>query len=762
MTLRAGYFILAALTALALPVGGANAQDAVPRTGGSLTSFRSDKELAHYLRELGEARRRELERQQRARAEACAGKARVARHTRDAQSDANRDAVIVGRVMEDRKKGMAGVQLMITSLSVGTNSGSDGRFALRVPAKHLASPREVTLAARRIGFEVRQQTLTIGARDSVVVELGLCSAQLRLGEVVVTGQASASAPAAYDAFASKDAAESRRADESITNVQHAGVDEGGIVKSHGDHLVVLRRGRLFTVAAGDREELRPVDVADAYGPGIDPRGAWYDEMLMYGDRIVVIGYSYMRGGTEIGVFNVNGEGTLRHEGTYHLRSNDYYSSRNYASRLVGGKLVLYTPLFLNLATGADPLQSLPSMRRWKGDADTGSFQRIAPARRVYHPAQLPDSSFGGMLALHSVTTCDLAAAEMKCESTVVVGPWGHVFYVSPSAVYVWTSEWRRGLRCDDCRATRSIVYRLPLDGSAPAALGAMGSPVDQFSFLESGDGRLNVLVRSNGDGDWMWHAERSQGDVALLRVPVSEFGDGRRSAARWHYRALPSVEGYAFQNRFVGEYLLYGLGNGWGPQRTRTSTLFAVRWAGGDATELALPHGVDRIEAMGANAVVIGADGRDLKFTGIRLGGRPTVAQRYTLENASQGELRSHGFFYKPDGASSGTLGLPVRGSGRPGYEHLFNSSASILFLRNDGSRFAELGELAAKSEGASDDACQASCVDWYGNARPLFLRGRVFALLGYELVEGRVEGRRIRELRRVSFAPSVVRAVRR
>ena len=39
-----------------------------------------------------------------------------------------------------------------------------------------------------------------------------------------------------------------KADESVTNTQHAGVDEGGIVKVHGDHLVVLRRGRLFTVA----------------------------------------------------------------------------------------------------------------------------------------------------------------------------------------------------------------------------------------------------------------------------------------------------------------------------------------------------------------------------------------------------------------------------------------------------------------------------------------------------------------------------------
>src|ERR1051325_3375164 len=35
---------------------------------------------------------------------------------------------------------------------------------------------------------------------------------------------------------------------SITNNQEAGVDEGDIVKKRGDILVVLRRGRLFTVS----------------------------------------------------------------------------------------------------------------------------------------------------------------------------------------------------------------------------------------------------------------------------------------------------------------------------------------------------------------------------------------------------------------------------------------------------------------------------------------------------------------------------------
>jgi len=50
------------------------------------------------------------------------------------------------------------------------------------------------------------------------------------------------------------------------------------------------------------------------------------------------------------------------------------------------------------------------------------------------------------------------------------------------------------------------------------------------------------------------------------------------------------------------------------------------------------------------------------------------------------------------------------------------------------------------------DDRCVASCADWYGNARPIFWRSRVFALLGYELVEGSLAGGRMRETRRVDF----------
>ena len=545
-------------------------------------------------------------------------------------------------------------------------------------------------------------------------------------------------------------------DESITNTQHTGVDEGDIVKLHGDHLVVLRRGRLFTVAIGSGA-LKPISMADAFGPEIDPRYTWYDEMLVSEDTVAVIGYSYERGGTEVGLFRINSAGNLTYRSTYHLRSNDYYSSRNYASRLIGSKLIFYTPLYLS-PESENPFAQFPAVRKWHKGATPGEFQQIVSATHVYRPERALSTTGG--LALHTVTVCDLAQEDLKCEGTAVLGAPGRVFYVSPDSVYVWTTDWTR---YGEKNAERSLLYRMPLDGSSPSAIGVTGSPVDQFSFLQSEDKHLNVLVRSHSTGDGMWSAEGAAGDVALMRISLANFNDGSNSTSSWDYHGLPKPSGYTFQNRFVGDYLLYGTGSGWGaPEKKSQANLFAVRWADGDLSRLSIAHGVDRIEALGSDAVVVGTDGKDLHFTSVRLGESPEVADDYIRKGASQGELRSHGFFYKPDGANSGVLGLPISRPGRAGYRHLFEDSAAILFLRNDGLHFEEIGELGAQSEKATDDACRASCVDWYGNARPLFIRGRMFALLGYEIVEGNVADGRMNETRRISYAPQQIRITRR
>ena len=522
--------------------------------------------------------------------------------------------------------------------------------------------------------------------------------------------------------------------ESITNTQEAGVDEGGIVKAHGDFLIVLRRGRLFSVRlrAG---EVVPVSRVDVTPPGRH-HDAWYDEMLVSDDRIVVVGYSYEVGATELGLFDIDKAGTIKYRATHYLRSNDYYSSRNYASRLIGDKLVFYMPYML---AGYDGAVTLPGVK--KQQSRKGDWTTIIGATSIYRPIQDADWP-----VLHTVVTCDLGGGELACKASGIIGPYARTFYVSEQAVYVWV-QGDRGAH------TRGVVYRLPLDGDGPGALRVEGAPIDQFSFKEDDSGHLNVLVRAEGNGgDWMWSPEDSNGDVALLRVPVGAFTSRVGTARAAAYRELPRPEkGTSMQNRFVGAYLLYGTGSSWGyAENERDDRVFVAPYAGGSPFALRLVHGVDRIEAMGSGAVVIGTDGKSLHFTSVDLE-RQAIADRYTQKHASQGELRSHGFFYKSMGDGKGVLGLPIRSASSPGYEHLVNGSAQVLFLDVDHLRFARLGALES-GRGGEDDQCKVSCVDWYGNARPIFYRGRVFALMGYELVEGSIGKGRIKEIGRTSF----------
>lgn len=535
--------------------------------------------------------------------------------------------------------------------------------------------------------------------------------------------------------------------ESITNVQTAGVDEGGIVKHSGDFLVVLRRGRLFTVRVGG-DALRPVAHVDAFAPGSDPDGTWYDEMLVSGSRVVVIGYSYDRGGSEVGLFTLGTDGSLSHEATYHLRSNDYYSSSNYASRLIGDTLVFYTPLDIDLRADS-PDAFLPAMRRWHRDALPSGFRRLLQAQRIYRAAGDfdPDDA-----VLHTVTRCDLAAAEMTCDSTGVIGPSSRSFYVSAGSVYVWTTPWDE----DDARNNGSSVFRMPLDGGAPTALRTSGSPIDQMGFLEKDD-HLHVLVGSDADGEGMWRSRSRAGDIALLRVPLSRLGDGRRAAKRSDYRALPRAEDVdaGLHSRYIGDWLVYGFSRSWQRDRPVPRTAWAVRYADGDSPVQPLQVGasVHRVEAMGGDGILVGGDDDAMQFTSVRLDATTATAAGVFLQpGAEEGDSRTHGFFYRPTGEREGMLGLPVISETTVGGKD--GETAGVIFLRNEALALRGIGQLDARAGDTDDDGCLASCMDWYGNARPIFLGQRIFGLLGYELVEGRIDGGRIHERRRADFTP--------
>lgn len=553
----------------------------------------------------------------------------------------------------------------------------------------------------------------------------------------------------------------RAASDNITNTQEADVDEGGIVKKRGDLLVVLRRGRLFTISIANGG-MRPIDRIDASPPGVSGGGDWYDEMLLSGDRVVVIGYSYARGGTEVNRFRLSPDGHLRFEDAYHLRSNDYYSSTNYASRLVGNRLVYYTPLYLGGAR--DPFDQFPAVSRWRGDEKRSPFRRVIGARETYVVPSHRDNPDVELDTLHSVMDCDLTAPVLDCKATAVLGPASRTFYVSGNAVYLWVSDaWSGRARA---QVARSYLYRIPFARTErPSAIAARGSPTDQFSFHEDrAHGLIDVLLRRDGGGDWMFNNQASDGAVALLSVPIAAMGDGSRAVSLNHYRPLPSPgkEAWNFHNRFVGNHVLYGGGDFGDGQR---APLIAAGLRGGPVRTLDLPHAVERIDQLGDDGVVIGQDPRgSLVFTAVDLRAPAArLGDAYQFPNAAQGESRSQGFFYRndsPDGAT-GVLGLPIARPVAAAWHRFFGSAASMLFLRRDDRRFAPAGELAARVEGTTDDGCKASCVDWYGNARPIFADGRIFALLGYELVEGRMRGRSISEVGRTRFAPSPPVAMR-
>jgi len=541
--------------------------------------------------------------------------------------------------------------------------------------------------------------------------------------------------------------------ESITNVQEIGVDEGDIVKAYKDYLVILRRGRIFTVSfsEGGRDVVKPVDMVDAYPAGYT-QGTWYDEMLIYKNTIIVIGYSYTLSATEIHLFNIDDEGKLTHSKTYTLDSNDYYSSRNYASRLVDDNLIFYMPYYLFTYDYSGPIAkrklSIPQVKEWLHDNELSNGVDILDKTDIYKPVQ--DSNIP---TLHVVAKCSLEG-KFTCSAKAVLGPYSRTFYVSPEHIYVWVSDPYSSYYEEDDSEQNSYVYMISIEELTAGVVKAQGGPLDQFSFKEDSSGYLNVLLRDNTAGDAMWNSEETSGQLALMRVPLSEFTREASEIQRINYTLLTTPEGYSLQNRFAGEYLLYGAGSSWVSDENKTERFVYVKKYDSktDAQKVALSHDVDRIEVMGNGAIVVGSRGDDLRFSSIELSNSVERKDTYILKDAVQGETRSHGYFYKQWDDATGIIGLPVRDYGSA-YYSLFEGSSYIQFLKVDAEKsLSNLGSLVSGEEVVIEDQCEFSCTDWYGNARPIFYSGRIFALLGYELIEGTYQGNEILEVGREEY----------
>ncbi|MFU8803446.1 MAG: beta-propeller domain-containing protein [Bradymonadaceae bacterium] len=507
------------------------------------------------------------------------------------------------------------------------------------------------------------------------------------------------------------------ANEGITNNQEEGVDEGGIVKNIGDHLVILRQGRLYSVLTAESGETAQADSIRVAPNEELNSGVWYDEMLVRGSRIYVIGYRYVAnvlsedgenlpwifGATEVSSFSMDQNGELTRGGTTFIESNDYYSGANYASRLVDGKLIFYMPYYAFIRHDNTTLPRIPRILAHHEGRNFRSQRPMFSPTDVIRPMVAPQHP-----TFHTVVQCELPDdLSIDCSAKSLLAEPSWEFYVSRENIYLWTGDY---------------VYAISQVKATVRAHSAVGYPRDQFAFREV-DGTLHVAVTVRDDED----DYRSPQSLKMLSLPLNAF-DARGEQfldRRTRLIAEDIQNSWSMRSRHVADWYLAGL----------DGKLHAFRLDSGLTRTFELDGNASRIEsAPGIGAVIARHQGSDLVLESLLLGADARLGGGAILENMGEGESRSHGFFFKPD-ADGGVFGLPV--IGRSGdYGHWWGSGISnIAFFRvgTDGD-IAFRGAVSSSPE--AEGECETSCVDWYGNTRPIFLRDRIYALMGAEIVE--------------------------
>lgn len=574
------------------------------------------------------------------------------------------------------------------------------------------------------------------------------------------------------------------ANTAITNVQTAGVDEGDIVKMIGRFLIVLQDGRLFSIDTGaSSAELAYVDRANVYRRR--DADAWYDEILVHENRILVTGYNYEENATEFTVFSLNEDGRFTREGAYFLSSDDYYDGDNYATRLVNGALVIYTPIFdvyhnLQFSDDGERLE-WPIVRRWLSEDEHGvrstPGRPLFNARDIYRPVQATFEP-----SIHTISICPLgsprAGDELECRSTAIVGPARREFYVSNDHVYLWLFHnsdddveasclTRKGRSFES--AGPAALYQISLAGGGPRALFIRGAPNDQLGMEATAENFHALSV-------WVDLRCEFPDDLPLrfLSAPLLAFSATPTALPEENFTVLPSVGGRAIENRFTAGHLVYG------GRSERSSYAYdrgdnAEPWTGrvvavpsdnpAAAQIVEAPHNVIRVESIGEDAVLTGYRGVDaLSISVLDLSGAPRLTDTERLQGRFESEGRSHAFNAAVGADGAGLIGLPTaQAQWRSGRWVWDSTSSDVSFLALDRSgRLGALGELRTHANAQHRSyACEVSCIDWYGNTRPIFVGGRVFALSGVELIEGGVQDARIVELRRINLSAPPPRRAR-
>ena len=560
--------------------------------------------------------------------------------------------------------------------------------------------------------------------------------------------------------------------KSITNNQKAGVDEGDIVKNFGRFLIVLQDGRLFSVDTGHApRDMKLVDRIDVYAD--EDTGGWYDEMLIYKNRIVVTGYSYEMEASELSVLSISPEGIFTHEATFFLSSDDYYDIENYASRLVNGNLVLHTPL--NLAESYERGEPIvfPSIRKWTREGGLSKPRRLYEAADVYKPVQKTLYP-----TMHAISVCPIRGKTLNCKTTAVIAPSRAEYYVDDDNAYLWVGYGWDDVELDDCdeiddnientwqnyKGLGAGVYQFSIrkagyENSLKAVF-TQGMPSDQFA-LETSEGHFRALLN--------WSANTCEIHVdgttkKYVDFTLGEFSARPRAISDDKYVTMPSLEGSSAENMFTADYLIFGDRKGWGIKPPHENAKQIQHYAVAvpvknphAVVKLPLPHNVIRLESIGDNVVITGyKDDKGLSLSSLDLRAAPRIADTVTFAGRYESEGRSHAFNSDVNADGSGIFGIPTVKREKTKYRwYSYSDTSDLSFMTfNTNLRMTDAGQLKASDDPVDPDYdCEVSCIDWYGNTRPIFIGGRTFALSATELIEGRLVGGQMRELARVNLS---------
>lgn len=549
----------------------------------------------------------------------------------------------------------------------------------------------------------------------------------------------------------------------ITNNQEAGVDEGDIVKKSGEYVIVLRNGVLHSIRIQKRNA--PVlELVDSLKVAVDDTGrdVWYDEILTYGKRLILLGFNYGQDDdvAELLLFDLDADGRFHREGRYWLRSEDYFTSDNYGARIQGGNLLLSMSLQLDL-------QGEMAWPEWsRRDAMQPAWTPLVDVEELYFPIYTTQRPY-----VHVLLQCPiegLGRAGFDCRTTGIIGAGSSVLYASDTAAYLalpaWDeaayldpefepSPWHPDDETDTEQFRHTAVFRVPFAaGGSPAFARVDGRLDNQFNFKQHSDG---LYVATHDGAPPQLHLNVTDIRSADFKQAVDTLVSPKISLP---LAQLQSTVRFSETSVWVGpnRYDLREAG-----QQATAVDLVVQPLTGGLPTTIHLPHSVDSLQPAFNGMIVSGMTGGDAwrrstdEMWSVSFASEASAAQlRSTMDLPLHvsAEERSHAF-------NMGMVSNGVQLFGMPGWPKAamnpgrWNSEvvSDLVFMRLDGSVIRSAGTVSMQDAPASDD-CEDDCYDWYGNARLFFVGDRVFALSANLLKEARYRAGMVSEVRRVEL----------